>query len=286
MVTRELGRSGLRVTPLGFGAFKIGRNVGIRYPRPYELPSEEAVRRLLEGVLDLGINYVDTAPAYGLSEERIGRFLSGRRGEVVVSTKVGESFEQGRSTYDFSAAGVRASICGSLRRLRTDRLDLVFIHAHADDLAILRDTDVVETLCRLRGEGLVRAIGLSAHTPEAALSALAWADALMVEYHLENRTFEPVIARAAECGVGIVVKKALASGRLPARDAIRFALSTPGVHTLVVGGLSLDHIRENVRYAQEAVRVRTGAGATDVSAPGVLVPAPLRKGSHGTRPAP
>lgn len=252
MVVRELGRSGLRVTPLGFGAFKIGRNVGIKYPQPYDLPGEEAVQRLLNGVLDLGINYVDTAPAYGLSEERIGRFLCGRRGEFVLSTKVGESFEQGRSTYDFSVAGVRASISRSLRHLRTERLDLVFIHAHADDLVILRETEAVETLCRLREEGVVRAIGLSAKTPQAGLEALAWADVLMVEYHLEDRTFEPVIARAAERGVGIVVKKPLASGRLPAREAICFALSTPGVTTLVVGGLNLDHIRENLRYAEQA----------------------------------
>jgi aryl-alcohol dehydrogenase-like predicted oxidoreductase len=257
MVLRELGRSGLRVTPLGFGAFKIGRNVGIKYPQPYELPDEAAVQRLLNGVLDLGINYVDTAPAYGLSEERIGRFLGERRGEFVLSTKVGESFEGGHSTYDFSAAGVRASVCRSLERLRTARLDLVFIHAHADDRAILRDTEAVETLCRLRGEGLVRAIGLSAKTPEAALEALAWADVLMVEYHLGNRSFEPVIAQAAGRGVGIVVKKPLASGRLPAGEAIRFALSTPGVTTLVVGALNLDHIRENLQYAEQAA----GAGA-------------------------
>jgi aryl-alcohol dehydrogenase-like predicted oxidoreductase len=254
MVARELGRSGLRVTPLGFGAFKIGRNVGIKYPQPYELPCEEAVERLLNGVLDLGINYVDTAPAYGLSEERIGRLLSGRRGEFVLSTKVGESFEEGRSTYDFTAEGMRASVSRSLKRLRTERLDLLFIHAHADDRAILRETGAAETLRRLREEGVVRAIGLSAKTPQAALEALAWADVLMVEHHLENRSFEPVIAQAARCGVGIVVKKALASGRLPAREAIRFALSTPGVNTLVVGGLNLDHIRENLRYAEQAVQ--------------------------------
>lgn len=252
MDTRPLGQTGLSVTPIGFGAFKIGRNVGIKYPRGYELPGDEEVARLLEGVVDLGITYIDTAPAYGSSEERIGGALAARRGEIVLSTKVGESFEGGRSSFDFSAAGVRASVRRSLGRLRTDRLDLVFVHSPGEDLAVLDGTDVVATLQALRDEGLVRAIGFSGKTVEGARAALPWADALMVEYHLDDRSHGPVIAEAASAGVGVVVKKGLASGRLDHRAAIEHALATGGVASMVIGSLSLDHLRQDVAIAEEA----------------------------------
>jgi aryl-alcohol dehydrogenase-like predicted oxidoreductase len=249
VVHRRLGRSGLTVSPVGFGAFKIGRNEGIKYPRGYDLPDERAVERLVGSVLDLGINYIDTAPAYGLSEQRLGRALAGRRGACVVSTKVGETFAEGRSVYDFSAAAVRASVERSLRRLARDVLDLVFVHAAGDDLAVVRESDAVPALEALRSAGLVRAIGLSAKTVEGARAALEWADAIMVEYHLDDRRAAPVIAEAAGADVGVVVKKGLASGRLDPEPAVRFVLDTPGVGSLVVGSLSIDHLRDHVRVA-------------------------------------
>jgi aryl-alcohol dehydrogenase-like predicted oxidoreductase len=252
VVHRRLGKSGLEVSAIGFGAFKIGRNEGIKYPQGYDLPDEGAVDRLVNGVLDLGINYLDTAPAYGLSEARLGRVLAGRRHACVISTKVGETFADGRSVYDFSTAAVRASVERSLRRLATDVLDLVFIHSDGDDLRILTQTDAVPALDALRARGLVRAIGLSGKTVEGARAALAWADAVMVEYHLDDRSHEPVIAEAADADVGVVVKKGLASGHLDAPRAVRFVLGTPGVGSLVVGSLSLDHLRDNVRAAADA----------------------------------
>src|SRR5690348_3747969 len=97
MVRRTLGKTGLSVSPIAFGAFKIGRNEKIKYAQGYPLPTEEETARLLNGLLDLGINLIDTAPAYGLSEERIGRHISRRRGEFILSTKFGETFENGKS---------------------------------------------------------------------------------------------------------------------------------------------------------------------------------------------
>lgn len=248
--SRPLGKTSLAVSPLGFGAFKIGRNEGIKYPSAYDLPDDKAVARLLNGVLDAGINLIDTAPAYGLSEERIGRAISHRRNEFVLSTKVGETFDNGRSTFDFSAAGVNRSIERSLRRLRTTILDIVYIHSDGDDIRILNETDCVQTLMQLRDEGVIRAIGLSGKTIDGAMLALNWADVLMVEYNLNDRSHEPVIAEALARGVGIVVKKGLASGHLDPAESIRFVLSNPGVNSLVVGGLNLDHIRANLAIAQ------------------------------------
>ena len=251
MKPRLLGKTGLAVSPIGFGAFKIGRNEKTKYSQAYLLPDDLVVERLLNGVLDLGVSYFDTAPAYGVSEERIGRWLSHRRNEFALSTKVGEIFEQGQSRYDFSALGVRSSIEQSLRRWRTDVIDLVLVHAHAADVEIQHSSEVVPTLCELKRQGLVRAIGLSGKTEAGASLALDWADVLMVEYHLNDQSHAEVIATAAERGLGVIVKKGLASGQLAADQAIRFALANPGVTSLVVGGLNLDHMRMNIAIATD-----------------------------------
>ncbi len=251
---RRLGRTGLNVSSIGFGAFKIGRNEKIKYAESYPLPTEEEAAGLLNRVLDLGITLIDTAPAYGRSEERIGRALAQRREEYTLSTKVGETFENGASRYDFSAEGVRASIERSRHRLQTDVLDLVFIHSDGRDLEVQRETDCVEALQTLRDDGVIRAIGFSGKTVEGAMHALSWADALMVEFHLEDQSHAAVIEAARQREIGVVVKKGLASGTLAAgREAagraIRFVTRTPGVSSLVIGGLNEVHLRENIEAA-------------------------------------
>lgn len=252
MSNRPLGSTGLSVAPIGFGAFKIGRNEKTKYPGQYPLPSDAEAERLLNAVLDLGIDWIDTAPAYGISEERVGRFLSRRRAEFVLSTKVGERFENGESRYDFTAEGMRDSLAGSLERLRTDAVDVLFLHVTGDDVRTLRDTEAVAVLKEAKSQGKALAIGLSAKTVEAARLALDWADVLMVEFHLDDRSFAPVIVEAADRGVGVVVKKGLASGRLPAADAVRYVLSQPGVAALTVGSINLEHLRQNLEAASGA----------------------------------
>ena len=164
MVNRQLGRGGPLVSPIGFGAFKIGRNEKTKYGRPYTLPDDQQATRLLNAVLDLGVNYIDTAPAYGLSEARIGKAIGQRKQEFIVSTKVGETFADGTSTYDFSRAAIEASVARSRQTLGVNVLDLVFIHSPGDDLHLLTHTDAVATLVRLRESGAIARIGLSAKT--------------------------------------------------------------------------------------------------------------------------
>lgn len=248
-------------SPIGFGAFKIGRTEGAKYPHAYELPDRRAVEQLLNGILDLGVNYIDTAPAYGLSEERIGQAISHRRKDFLLSTKVGEIFTNGRSRFDFSEHGVRNSLQRSLSRLRTDVIDLVLIHSGHDDLSVLRETCVVPTLLALRETGLIRAIGLSGYSAEAFRESLAWADAIMVPYHVQDASLAPIMQEAHDRQVMVIVKKGLASGRLAAPEAIRFVLATASVATMVVGTLSLDHMRENLTLARE-IRGKSVVGET------------------------
>ncbi len=251
-VHRTIGSTGLLVPPLGFGAFKIGRNEGIKYPTGYELPSEDETARLLHGVLDLGCTLIDTAPAYGISEERIGRHLARRRNEFILSTKVGETFAEGKSTYDFTAAGVRTSLERSRERLQSEVLDIVFIHSPGNDREVLEQTDVVGVLQEYRQRGVIRAIGLSGKTVDGAQSAMAWADVLMVEFHTQDTSHQTVIEAARQRNIAVFVKKGLGSGRIPPAEAIPFVLSH-GVTSLIAGGLNLDHFRENW---ETAVRCR------------------------------
>lgn len=249
MVPRQLGTTRFQLSPIGFGAFKIGRNEKIKYDRPYPLPGDQQVAALLDGVLELGINYIDTAPAYGISEQRIGAALGERNDEFICSTKIGERFENGRSHYDFSGKAIVQSVERSCELLKRERLDIVFIHSDGRDMKILQETDAVATLRSLRDEGVIEAIGFSGKTIDGAHHALDWADAIMVEYHLDDRTHEVVMAEAHDAGVGVVVKKGLASGRLPAAEAINFVLRNPAVTSMVIGGLNLEHLRANVQAA-------------------------------------
>lgn len=254
MQRRLLSNSLPPVSPIAFGSFKIGRNQKTKYDQAYPLPTEEETSRLLNGVLDLGINLIDTAPAYGLAEERIGRHLAHRRQEFLLSTKVGETFEDGQSTYDFSKAALIASIERSLQRLRSDVLDILLIHSNGQDLEILDHSDAPAALLQAKHQGKTRLIGLSGKTPEGARKAMEWADLLMIEYHPQDRSHELVVKQAAERRIGVMIKKPLASGKIPAQEAIPFVLSNPAVATLVIGGLSLDHIRENLTLAGKSAQ--------------------------------
>jgi aryl-alcohol dehydrogenase-like predicted oxidoreductase len=262
MDRRRLGRSDLMVAPIGFGAVKIGRNQGVKYPHAYALPDSHAVERLLHGVLDAGINLIDTAPAYGSSEALIGRHLAHRRSEIVLATKVGEQFADGRSSFDFSAAGMRRSIEQSLRALCTDAVDILLLHSDGRDLDILTQSDAVAVLLDARERGLTRAVGLSGKTVAGARAALAWADVLMLTYNLEDRSHAAVLEEARAAGVGVLVKKALGAGQLDAAAAIGFATAPAAVGAAVIGSLSVAHMRENLAAAASAAPAYGAGGAS------------------------
>lgn len=249
---RPLGKTGMEVSAIGFGSFKIGRNQGIKYPTHYDLPSDDQCAQLLDGIQELGINLIDTAPAYGIAEERLGRLLGKRREEIVLASKVGERFSDGESVYEFGADAVTRSVEESLRRLNTDHLDLLLIHSNGDDLHILNETDTVAAMQVLKLAGKVRAIGLSGKTIEGATAALDWADLLMVEFHMQDTSHRELMRAAHERGVGVLVKKGLAAGHLDPNEAIDFVLSESSVDSLVLGGLNLDHFRSNCDIARQS----------------------------------
>lgn len=253
----DLGRTGLRVSPLGLGTVKFGRNQGVKYPAGFELPDEEALSRLLDLAGSLGINMLDTAPAYGASEERLGRLLAGRRDDWVLVGKVGEEFADGVSSHHFTPDHFRRSLDRSLQRLRSDRLDVLLVHSDGSDLAILEDDALLRVMDDFKAQGLVRAVGMSAKTAAGGLRTLALMDVVMATYTADYRDEEPVLDYAAAHGKGVILKKVLSSGHaadVPA--AIRFAFAHPGVSSAVIGTVNPDHLRQIAGCVEQAVRSR------------------------------
>lgn len=254
---RPLGRTGLTVSALGLGTVKLGRNSALRYRAAFELPDDRAARALLDTARELGINLLDTAPAYGRSEERLGGLLAGERGQWVLCSKVGEIFDGGHSRFDFSPEYTVSSIRESLRRLRTDYLDVALVHSNGDDLAIIERLGTLDALADLKRQGLVRAIGLSSKTLAGGLRAAQCCDVVMVTYNPCQRQEQEVLDACAARGTGALVKKPLASGHLPVgeeaaflRDSMALVLGHPGVGAALVGTLSPEHLRQNIAAAR------------------------------------
>lgn len=250
---RPLGSTGLNVSVLGLGTVKFGRNTKIKYPT-FELPTDRAIEELLDDALALGINLIDTAPAYGIAEERLGQLLGARREQFVLSTKCGEEFAEGESSYDFSAAHTRRSVERSLRRLKTDRLDCVLAHCPREDFVAMKNGAVLEALAALKQEGKIRSFGASINSHEGGTLALErGADVLMVTYAADDTSMEPFIRQAAALGKGIVIKKGLGSGSLAsgavprrAEENFRPIFAVPGVTSVIIGTINRAHLRENV----------------------------------------
>ena len=263
LAKRDLGATGMSVSCLGLGTVKFGRNRAVKYPEGFELPSDREITALLDLAREAGINLLDTAPAYGGSEQRIGRLLPDRD-EWLLCTKAGEIFEGSSSRFDFSAGHVRASIEQSLRHLCTDHLDIVLIHSDGSDVDILDNSDCLETLERMREKGLLRAIGMSSKTIEGGLRAIGLVDVLMLTYNRSDTSQGPIIEQAHKAGKGVLIKKGLASGHAvagsaqdetpSAADNFRFLLEPPGISSIIVGTINPEHLNENIQAAINASR--------------------------------
>lgn len=263
---RPLGDTGLEVSALGLGTVKLGRNQGVKYPRGFSLPDDQSAAALLALARDLGINLIDTAPAYGRSEERLGQLLAGQRDHWLICSKVGEEFEGGRSSFDFSPQHTRRSVERSLLRLKTDVLDILLVHSDGNDLQIIEEFGTLETLAQLKREGLIRAFGMSTKTAAGGIAATELCDVVMLTCNPAYREELPVLDACARLGRGALVKKALASGHLlqwagsgpaisdPVQASMDLLFAHKGTSSAIVGTLSLDHLKDNVEAARRALR--------------------------------
>ena len=197
--TRTLGRTGAEVTVLGFGAMEL------RGPPRGPAIDDAQAGRLLNELLDAGINLIDTSVDYGRSEELIGRSVSGRRDEYFLASKCGCPLSLAPDAtppyaHDYSAANVRADVEQSLRRLQTDRLDLVQVHM-SPTVQEMSDGGTLDALVRLRDEGKLRFIGMSGILPNLPDHIeMGVFDVFQIPYSAVQRDHEELISRAADTG--------------------------------------------------------------------------------------
>jgi len=241
--TRILGRTGYAVSILGFG----GASIGLGMTRPNRKEAVAIVNR----AIDLGITYIDTASSYGDSEEKIGEVMRTRRKEVVLATKTLKRSKQE------SAKEIRES----LRRLRTDYLDIIQIHA-VNDVAtleeVLREDGAVAAAEEAQKAGLARFIGITGHRqPEVIAEALKrypFATCLIPLSAADHQLYDfesVVFPIAKERNVGVIGMKVLADGRMTANVPvyIRYTLSLT-ITTAIIGMRSLKEVEQNCAVAR------------------------------------
>lgn len=224
MQYRILGRTGLRVSAIGFGAWAIGgpSTLGGR-PIGWGATDDTISLRTLQACLDLGVNFIDTADVYGNghSEELIGQAFKNNRDRVIIATKVGNRETPERGWFkDFSPAWVRQAVEASLQRLQTDYIDLYQLHSPDRDFRYTPDLfDVFE---QLKDEGKIRFYGVSVGPWEHGVSVIQTGrgDALQVLFNLLQREAATgLFPLAAAHNIGIIVRVPLASGFLTGKFA-------------------------------------------------------------------
>jgi aryl-alcohol dehydrogenase-like predicted oxidoreductase len=256
---RPFGDTGIDVSILGLGTVKLGRNQGVKYPNGFVIPDDRQAGELIALARDLGINLIDTAPAYGNSEERLGTLLKGQRDQWVICSKVGEEFENGQSHFDFSPEHTRFSIERSLKRLHTDIIDMVLVHSDGNDEVIINQYGTLDALAALKGEGKIRAFGMSTKTVSGGLLAAEKSDGVMVTWNLQYADELPVIDYCRDHGKGVLIKKALASGHAalggadPVQKTFEMLFAHSGVSSAIVGTINPSHLSSNAAKAVRAI---------------------------------
>jgi aryl-alcohol dehydrogenase-like predicted oxidoreductase len=279
---RTLGRTGLRVTILGFGALELrGMVAGVGRPLTPGQPE-----RILHAVLEAGINYIDVAVDYGEAEAHIGRCLSGRRHEFFLASKCGCPLDVTRFSpsertrfgvplprlHDYSRQHIIDAVHQSLRRMKTDYLDVLQFHfSPAKD--VLEREGAIQTLQDLKQAGKIRFLGCSSILPNLLDHiAMGVFDVFQIPYSALQPEHEAAIAQAAATGAGIVIRGGVARGEPGAGQGsadvwklweqaqmeellegmsatefmLRFTITSPNMHTTIVGTLNPVHLQENV----------------------------------------
>jgi aryl-alcohol dehydrogenase-like predicted oxidoreductase len=219
MQYRELGKTGIKVSAIGFGGWAIGgpseaSGAPLGWGRTSDEESLAAIRR----ARDLGVTFFDTSDSYGFgrSESLLGIVLSRKRTEVVIATKAGVvRGAGGELKKDFSGQHIFSAVDGSLKRLRSDYIDLYQVHNPT--IEELRREEIQDAMERLQDAGKIRFWGVSISTPEEGIEIIkrGWGHALQVLYNILNQApAHELFPLAKEKGYGIIARVPLASGLL------------------------------------------------------------------------
>lgn len=269
---RSLGSTGIKVTQLGYGS------MGLRGPNTWgvRVVDEEAADRMLNQVLDAGINFIDTAPDYGLAEQRIGSYLSHRRSEFYLATKCGCDYVQHSDHIEIKHTWTQDTVARnletSLQRLQTNYVDLM--QFHGGDAKTLVTAGLIDQVLELKRQGMVRHVGISSKLPDLMdLIDLGVFETFQIPYSCLSPEHDDAITAAAETGAGIIIRGGIAHGGPDAEiqreqlnqiwnaagldellDAdttraeliLRYTLSHSHCHTTIVGTCNDQHLAENI----------------------------------------
>ena len=266
MDLRNFGNTNLKVSALGFGAGEIGDFA----------VDDKTVDKILNSALDLGINLIDTARGYYASEERIGKFISHRRNEFVLSTKVGYGIEREE---DWSYNAVAKGIDEALKKMKTDVIDIV--HLHSCSAEVLRSSEVIDALDKAKEEGKIKLAAYSGENEdlEYAINCERF-DSVQSSYNIcDQRNLYSNLPRAKERGLGFIAKRPIANApwrfaekpsghyceeywlRLQKMNlnfemdmyelALRFSAFTWGIDSCIVGTTNLDHLKRNIEIIEK-----------------------------------
>lgn len=276
MKTRQLGNSDLYVSEIGLGCMSLGTN------------ETEAIQ-IIHEALDLGINFLDTADLYnfGLNEELVGKALQGKREQIILATKVGNRWTEEKNgwSWDPSKAYIKEEVKESLRRLKTDYIDLYQLHGGTIEDNI---DEVIETFEELKQEGFIRHYGISSIRPNVIRQFAERSNivSILMEYNMFNRRPEEWFPFLQEHNISIIARGPLAKGLLTHNNdqklakvkekcylsynfdevkhavsrikeitdersltetALQYCLHTPAIAALIPGASSIDQLRENVK---------------------------------------
>jgi len=265
MEYRAFGKAGFDVSVIGLGAGHIGSDQS----------DESDVEQLLNGALDLGINLIDTARGYGRSEERIGRYLSHRRKDLILSTKIGYGID---GFSDWSPPIITAGISEALQRCRTDYIDIV--HLHSCPIETLRNSDILHALQKEVEQGRVRVAAYSGENEALMYAASSGVfGSIQCSVNIaDQRSIDTILPMTVSRGMGVIAKRPVANIAWRFRErpvgeyaevywtrieamrldptplswmemALRFTVSVPGVHSCIIGTGKLDHLKHNVELA-------------------------------------
>lgn len=232
MEYRTLGNTGLEISRLGFGGIPIQRI------------DAEGTKALIHKLVDSGVNYIDTARAYTVSEEYLGYALEGVREKFILATK------SMARTKEAMAKDVETS----LQKLRTDYIDLYQIHnPSAKDLEqVLAPGGALEALQEAKAQGKIGHIGITLHSVDLFRRAVEfnWVETIMFPYNIVETQGQELIAKCAQKGIGFICMKPLAGGAIDdAQTALRFVVSDPNVTVVIPGMATPEELEQNLKAA-------------------------------------
>jgi aryl-alcohol dehydrogenase-like predicted oxidoreductase len=248
-----------RNVEFGLGLIGIGKPWGFANP---EVPDERQALALLEHAFALGVRYFDTAPSYGVSEERLGRFLAalspGERSQIRIATKFGEHWDAVKEEpfVDHTLGALQRSLDGSIERL--GRIDLLQLHKTTPE--VLRSSDLARAWEYAAALGIT-VIGASVSDLASADLAMAGEvySVLQFPYNATQQTFAAVIDQAAARGMKVAINRPFGMGRMlyesreiTKRDAFAFILQKRFDGVVLSGTKSADHLEENWRAFNQA----------------------------------